>query len=45
MTPLSQSVVKVYGREEVLKMVDLHYSECLIEPLTFSTFASSNKVN
>ena len=33
------------NRDDVLEMVDLHYSEVLIEPLTFSTFASKNKVS
>ena len=32
------------SRDEVLEMVDLHYEQCLIERLTFSTFASKNKV-
>ena len=32
------------NRDDVLEMVDLHYSECLIEPLSFSTLASGNKV-
>ena len=32
------------NRDDVLEMVDLHYEQCLIEPLTFSTFASKNKV-
>ena len=31
-------------RDDVLEMVDLHYSDCLVEPLTFSTLASKNKV-
>merc|ERR1712241_1346198 len=31
------------NRDDVLEMVDLHYSECIIEPLTFSTLASKNK--
>ena len=32
------------NRDDVLEMVELHYEQCLIEPLTFSTLASKNKV-
>ena len=32
------------NRDDVLEMVDFHYEQCLIERLTFSTFASKNKV-
>ena len=32
------------NRDEVLEMVDLHYEQCLIEPLSFSTIACKNKV-
>ena len=32
------------NRDEVLEMVELHYEQCLIEPLSFSTLASKNKV-
>ena len=32
------------NRDDIMEMMDLHYSECLIEPLTFSTLASKNKV-
>ena len=32
------------NRDDVLEMVELHYEECLIEPLSFSTLASKNKV-
>ena len=32
------------ARDDVLEMVELHYSDCLVEPLTFSTLATKNKV-
>ena len=32
------------NREDVLEMVELHYEQCLIEPLTFSTLACKKKV-
>ena len=31
-------------RDDVLEMVALNYSDCLIDPLTFCTLASRNKV-
>jgi len=31
------------NRDDVLEMVEFHYEQCLIEPLTFSTLASKNK--